>query len=122
MNPANPLLFLLIGLVAGVLSGMFGIGGGVVIVPALVFLARLTPESATGTSLASLLLPVGVLGAMRYWQGGHVQVAAALWIAAGLAVGAWGGASLALSLDPRQLQRGFAVFLVAVAVHLWTAA
>lgn len=122
MTPANPLLFLLIGLVAGVLSGMFGIGGGVVIVPALVFLARLTPESATGTSLASLLLPVGVLGAMRYWQGGHVQVAAALWIAAGLAVGAWGGASLALSLDPRQLQRGFAVFLVAVAVHLWTAA
>ncbi len=122
MNSANPLLFLLIGLVAGVLSGMFGIGGGVVIVPALVFLARLTPESATGTSLASLLLPVGVLGAMRYWQGGHVQVSAALWIAAGLAVGAWGGASLALSLDPRQLQRGFAVFLVAVAVHLWTAA
>jgi len=122
MSPASPFLYLVIGLVAGVLSGMFGIGGGVVIVPALVFLARQTPQSATGTSLASLLLPVGILGAWRYWQGGHVQVTAALWIAAGLAVGAWGGAAMALTLDPRQLQRGFAVFLVAVAVHLWTAA
>ncbi|HPV73821.1 MAG: sulfite exporter TauE/SafE family protein [Gemmatimonadetes bacterium] len=115
----SPLLFLLIGLVAGVLSGMFGIGGGVVIVPALVLLARLSPEAATGTSLALLLLPVGLLGAMRYWQSGHVRVEAALWVAAGLAIGAWGGAVLALSLDARQLQRAFAVFLVAVAVHLW---
>lgn len=118
----SPLLFVLIGLVAGVLSGMFGIGGGVVIVPALVLLARLSPEAATGTSLASLLLPVGLLGAMRYWQSGHVRVEAALWVAAGLAIGAWGGAALALTLDARQLQRAFAVFLVAVAVHLWVAA
>lgn len=121
MSP-SPLRFVLIGLAAGVLSGLFGIGGGVVIVPALVFLARLSPEAATGTSLASLLLPVGALGALKYWQSGHVRVAAALWIAAGLALGAWGGASVALSLDPRQLQRAFAVFLVAVAVHLWVAA
>lgn len=119
---AFPLRFLLIGLTAGVLSGLFGIGGGVVIVPALVFIGGLAPEAATGTSLASLLLPVGALGALRYWQSGHVRVAAALWIAAGLAVGAWGGASMALSMDPRQLQRAFAVFLVAVAVHLWVAA
>ncbi len=118
----SPLRFLLIGLTAGVLSGLFGIGGGVVIVPALVFVAGLSPEAATGTSLASLLLPVGALGAMRYWQSGHVRVEAALWIAAGLAVGAWGGASLALSLDPRQMQRAFSVFLVAVAVHLWVSA
>lgn len=118
----SPIRFVLIGLVAGILSGMFGIGGGVVIVPALVFLARMSPEAATGTSLASLLLPVGLLGAMRYWQSGHVRIAAALWIAAGLALGAWGGASLALTLEPRQLQRAFAVFLVAVAVHLWATA
>lgn len=118
----SPLRFLLIGLAAGVLSGLFGIGGGVVIVPALVFVAGLSPEAATGTSLASLLLPVGALGAFKYWQSGHVHVAVALWIAVGLAVGAWGGASVALSLDPRQLQRAFAVFLVAVAIHLWMAA
>ncbi|MBK6308728.1 MAG: sulfite exporter TauE/SafE family protein [Gemmatimonadetes bacterium] len=114
----SPLLFLLIGLVAGVLSGMFGIGGGVVIVPALVLLARLSPEAATGTSLALLLLPVGLLGAMRYWQSGHVRVEAAPGSPPGSRL-AWGGAVLALSLDARQLQRAFAVFLVAVAVHLW---
>ena len=60
------LLFLLIGRAAGVLSGLFGIGGGVLIVPALIFLARLQPTMATGTSLAALLLPVGALGAWQY--------------------------------------------------------
>jgi len=64
------IVFLLIGLGAGVLSGLFGIGGGVVIVPALIFIARMQPQSATGTSLAALLLPVGALGAYGRHQAG----------------------------------------------------
>jgi uncharacterized membrane protein YfcA len=113
------MLFLLIGLVAGVLAGLFGIGGGVVIVPALILLARQQPQAATGTSLAALLLPVGALGAWQYWRHGAVDLRAALFVALGLLVGAWAGAALGLGLPPRALQRGFAAFLVLVAAQMW---
>ncbi len=65
------LIYLAIGLVAGVLSGLFGIGGGVVIVPALILLARMPTLTATGTSLGALLLPVGALGAWTYYKNSH---------------------------------------------------
>lgn len=111
--------FLAIGLAAGLLSGLFGIGGGVLIVPALIMVARMKPETAIGTSLASLLLPVGALGAWHYYQSGFVEIAPALWIALGLASGAWLGAHVALRLPEQDLQRAFAIFLVFVAGHLW---
>jgi uncharacterized membrane protein YfcA len=111
--------YLAIGVVAGILSGLFGIGGGVVIVPALMLVAAMKPEMATGTSLASLLLPVGALGAWHYYRFGFVEVRPALWIALGLAVGALLGAHIALRLPARDLQRAFAVFLVFVAIHMW---
>lgn len=111
--------FLAIGIIAGVLSGMFGIGGGVVIVPMLMLVAGMKPEMATGTSLASLLLPVGALGAFHYYRNGWVEIHPALWIALGLTVGAFLGAHLALKLPARDLQRAFAVFLVFVAIHMW---
>jgi uncharacterized membrane protein YfcA len=116
------LLFLLIGLGAGVLSGLFGIGGGVVIVPALVFLARMPVLTATGTSLGSLLLPVGALGALTYYRSGNLNVRAALLIALGLFLGAYVGAKLAQTLTPVQLKRMFALFLVAVAARVWWSA
>ena len=114
--------YLAIGGIAGILSGLFGIGGGVVIVPALLLIARMKPETATGTSLAALLLPVGALGAYRYYRSGFLDLPVALKLAAGLFVGAWVGAHLALKLSPRDLQRAFAVFLVVVAGHLWNSA
>jgi uncharacterized membrane protein YfcA len=114
--------FLVIGLVAGLLSGLFGIGGGVVIVPALITIARMAPEAATGTSLAALLLPVGALGAWHYYRHGFLDLRAAMAIAAGLFLGAWLGANVALKLPARELQQGFAVFLVLVAAHLWMSA
>jgi uncharacterized membrane protein YfcA len=113
------LVFIGIGFFAGILSGIFGIGGGVVIVPALIFLARLTPLTATGTSLAALLLPVGALGAWEYYKKGHLNIPAALMIAVGLFLGAWLGAKLAQQLSPTQLKRAFAVFLVLVATRMW---
>jgi uncharacterized protein len=116
------LLFLLIGLGAGVLSGLFGIGGGVVIVPALLLLARMPALTATGTSLGALLLPVGALGALTYYRSGHLNVRAALLIAIGLFFGAWLGAMLAQALTPVQLKRLFALFLVAVAARVWWSA
>ena len=113
------LVFIAIGFFAGILSGLFGIGGGVVIVPALIFFARLTPISATGTSLAALLLPVGALGAWEYYRKGHLNISAALFVALGLFLGAWIGARLAQHLSPVQLKRAFAVFLVLVAGRMW---
>jgi uncharacterized membrane protein YfcA len=114
--------FLAIGVITGLLSGLFGIGGGVVIVPALILVAGMKPEMAIGTSLASLLLPVGALGAWHYYQHGYVEIRPALWIAIGLTLGAFLGAHVALRLPVRDLQRVFAVFLAFIAVHLcWTA-
>lgn len=112
-------IFLLIGLGAGVLSGLFGIGGGVVIVPALIFLARLQPQTATGTSLAALLLPVGALGAWEYYKTGNLNLGAALLIALGLFVGAGFGARWSLALSAVALRRAFAVFLALIAVRMW---
>ena len=114
--------YIAIGLAAGILSGMFGIGGGVVIVPALLLVGKMAPERATGTSLAALLLPVGALGAWHYYRHGYLDLRVAFLIAAGLFLGAWLGAHLALRLPARDLQRAFALFLVLVAVHLWTSA
>ena len=116
------LLFLAIGLLAGVLSGLFGIGGGIVIIPALLFFARFDPQTATGTSLGAQLLPVGVLGALAFYRKGHVNVNASLLLALGLFLGAYFGANLALRLPTRDLQRGFALFLIVVAGKMWWSA
>jgi uncharacterized membrane protein YfcA len=113
------ILYIAIGLGAGVLAGLFGIGGGVVIVPALVLLARLEPQVATGTSLAALLLPVGALGAWAYYKQGFVQVKPALGIAIGLLFGAWFGARIAVGMSPLLLRRSFAVFLALIAGRMW---
>ena len=87
------LLLLAIGLGAGVLSGLFGIGGGIVIVPALIYFLKMPPQQAAGTSLAALVLPIGAaIGAATYYRTGNLQVRDALYIVAGMAVGAWLGA------------------------------
>lgn len=111
--------FLLIGLVAGVLAGMFGIGGGIVIVPLLMFVGRMSPQRATGTSLAALLLPVGILGAWEYHKNGRIDVTAAALVAVGLTIGALFGAKIAIAMSSQTLQRAFAVLLVVVAIRMW---
>jgi uncharacterized protein len=116
------LIFLCIGLTAGVLSGLFGLGGGILIVPALVFLAKFPTRIALGTSLGALLLPVGLLGAYTYWENGDLDVRASLLIAAGLFLGAYVGARLAQVLPPAALQRLFAVFILVMAIQLWVKA
>ncbi len=116
------ILFIAIGLAAGVLAGMFGIGGGIVIGPALILLAKFQPQLATGTSLGALLLPVGALGAWEYYRRGNLNITAAMWIALGLFLGAWFGARLAHSLSGPQLQKAFAIFLVLIAIRVWVKA
>jgi len=110
---------LLIGLVAGVLSGMFGIGGGVVVVPALVLLMGYGQKTATGTSLLALLLPVGALAAVSYSRAGHVNVRSGLLVALGIFAGTLAGATFALGRAEGTLRRLFAVLLAALAVRLF---
>lgn len=112
-------LFLVIGAFAGVLSGMFGIGGGIVIVPALILLAKFPPHQATGTSLAIFLLPVGLLGAYTYYKEGNVRVVPALLIALGVFCGSYFGSRISQQLSPIVLKRGFSLLLVAVATRMW---
>jgi hypothetical protein len=116
------LLLLGLGLVAGVLSGLFGIGGGLVVVSALVLVGRWPILQATGTSLGALLLPVGLLGAMEYHRRGLLDVKASALIALGIFLGVWFGAKLAIGTPPATLQRMFAVFLVFMAVRMWLGA
>lgn len=113
------LLYLALGATAGILAGLFGIGGGVLMVIGMVGLMKLPLPTATGTSLAAMLLPVGVLGAMEYYRRGQVEVRGAILLALGLTVGAWLGARLAGETTPRVLQRLFAVFLLTMAVRMW---
>lgn len=108
-----------VGLAAGVLAGLFGVGGGILIVPALVLLADFPQKTALGTSLGALLLPVGLLGAYTYWQHGNLDVRASLLVALGLFFGAYGGARLAHVIPGPVLQRMFAVFMVLMAARLW---
>lgn len=114
------LLLIAIGVGAGVLSGIFGIGGGIVIVPALIYLAKMTPQQAAGTSLAALVLPLGAaVGAMAYYKAGHLQPKDALYLAIGMAIGAYFGAQIATTVDALVLRRMFAVLMVLMAMKLW---
>jgi len=111
-------LVALLGLLAGVVSGLFGVGGAIVIIPGLVLIANLPQHTAHGTSLAALLLPVGLLGAIEYYKRGQVNIAFAAVIAVGLLIGAYFGARLAGSIPDAMLRKAFGVFLLLVSVKL----
>jgi uncharacterized protein len=108
----------LIGLAGGVLSGLFGIGGGLIIVPGLILLLGMSQKQAAGTSLAALLLPVGILGAIEYWRAGYVDVRLAILLAIGLLIGAFLGARLAILIPAELIQRAFGILLVLVGIRL----
>lgn len=109
---------LLIGVGVGVLSGLFGIGGGIAMVPALVLLLGFDQKTATGTSLAALLLPVAALSVAEYAKAGHVRFSVAFLMAAGIFAGSLVGAKIALGSSDQLLRRLFALVLVATAVRL----
>ena len=111
---------LLVGTLAGVFAGMFGIGGGLIIVPALALLYGMKQHAAVGTSLGALLLPVGALSAWVYWRNGNVNVKYSVLLAAGLLVGAFVGAKLVEPVSDVTLRRMFGAFLLIVSVRmLW---
>lgn len=117
IDPSTMTSMLLVGLAAGVLSGMFGIGGGLVIVPALVIVMGLTQKAATGTSLFALLLPVGLLGVVEYYRRGDARLDYGLLLVPGLFFGAFLGARLTQDIPDLYLKRIYAGFLIVVACY-----
>lgn len=108
----------LLGLGAGVLSGLFGIGGGIIIVPGLVYLFGFSQHKAQGTSLVALLLPVGILAVLRYYKAGHIEFSSGLLLALGLFLGAYFGANVANSLPTLLLKRLFGGLFLIIAIHM----
>jgi len=107
---------LILGILAGVLSGLFGIGGGIIMVPALIAVFGLDMLNANATSLAAMLLPVGIFGVITYYKAGYINVRNALWISVGLLMGSFFGAELAVSVDVKVLSKLYAAFLLYIAV------
>jgi uncharacterized membrane protein YfcA len=115
MSTETVLLLLVIGIAAGVLSGMVGVGGGLIVVPALVFFLGFTQHQAQGTSLGLLLLPVGILAVINYYNKGNIDIRVIAVMSIAFVLGGWIGSKIALSLSQETLRKVFAVFLFYVA-------
>ena len=110
---------LAIGVAAGILAGMVGVGGGIIIVPALVYFFKMDQHTAQGTSLAVLLPPTGLLAFLRYYKAGHVDVGIALAIIVGVLLGGYFGGGWAQAVSGPALRKGFAVFMFVVALNMF---
>lgn len=118
MDTQTLIILIIIGIAAGVLGGMVGVGGGIIIVPALVFFLGFSQKMAQGTSLGILLLPVGLFGVMQYYKEGYVDMKVVLIISAGFLIGSLLGSKLALNLPQETVKKIFAILLIVVAVKM----
>lgn len=110
---------ILLGLLAGYLSGLVGIGGGIVMVPVLVILFGFTQHKAQGTTLALLMIPVGIFGVMNYYKAGNVDFKTALLLCCGFVIGSYLGSKTAISLSQDTLRKVFAVLMLVVAIRMF---
>ena len=117
-NNVSFLLLSLIGIVAGLMSGFLGLGGGIIIVPALVYFAKFSQQSATGTSLAILLPPIGLAATMEYYRKGHVDLRAAFIIAIFLVIFSWISAHFANKLNEPHLKLAFGIFMMLMGLYI----
>ncbi|NCI46039.1 sulfite exporter TauE/SafE family protein [Sediminibacterium soli] len=118
MNLTTILLLVLIGLAAGFLSGLVGIGGGIIIVPALVMLMGFSQKQAQGTSLGILLLPVGILAVMQYYKQGYLDIKYVAIVAAAFVLGSLFGSKLALLISDAKMKKVFAIVMLVLAVKM----
>lgn len=111
-------ILLIIGLAAGIMGGLVGIGGGIVIVPALIYFLSFSQKEAQGTSLGILLLPIGILGVWQYYKAGYVDMRIVWLVAAGFLAGSYFGSKIALSLPQETVKKIFAILMIAVALKM----
>jgi len=112
------LIMILIGIAGGILSGLMGVGGGIILIPLMIFFLGLSQRVAQGTSLAILLLPIGILAVWKYHQANSIEFRIAAFVALGFVLGAYLGAVFAEQLNDATLKRVFAVFLIAVGAKM----
>jgi len=112
------ILYLLLGLAGGISSGLLGIGGAVIIVPALVYLFGLGQHQAQGTTLALMLPPIGLLAAWTYYKQGYVQIPIAIFVCIGFFIGGWLGAREAVTLSAGLLRKFFGIALFLISLHM----
>ncbi len=117
-NMETVIILLIIGLVAGVLSGMVGIGGGIVIVPALVYFLTYSQHQAQGTVLFMFLLPIGILGVFNYYNAGHIEFKTAFIMASTFFVGSYFGSKISIGIDQATLKKVFGVILFLVSLKM----
>lgn len=111
-------LIMIIGFAAGMLGGMIGIGGGLIVVPALVYFLSFSQHKAQGTSLGLLVLPVAILGVINYYKKGYVDVKAVGLLSIGFILGSFLGSKWALNLPQESLKKLFAIFLLILAIKM----
>jgi uncharacterized membrane protein YfcA len=114
----NTVLSLVLGVAVGIISGLIGLGGGVFIIPALVYGFGMSQHKAQGTSLGALLAPIGLLAFIQYYKAGNVDLRAAVMIAIGFLVGGHFGGHWAQLVSENILRRGFAVLLIVMGIHM----
>lgn len=118
MSTSMILILIVIGIITGVMAGMLGIGGAIIMIPALVFLLGISQQSAQGTSLAVMLPPVGILAAYNYYKAGQVNIKFAVILAVFFLVGSYFGSKLALTLPQPVLKKIFGILLLLVAAKM----
>jgi uncharacterized membrane protein YfcA len=118
MDTQTILIIILIGIAAGVLGGLVGVGGGIIIVPSLVYLLGFTQQKAQGTSLALILLPVGIIGVWLYYKQGNVDTRVVWFLALGFLLGSYFGSKIALSLPQETVKKIFACLMILIAIKM----
>jgi uncharacterized protein len=118
MNLTTIVILVLIGLMAGVFGGMFGVGGAIIMIPALVYFLGVDQHTAQGTSLAVMLPPIGLFAAYNYYKEGQVNIWYAIIIAVTFMIGGYFGSKLALSLPENLMKKIFGIFLLLTALRL----
>jgi uncharacterized protein len=118
MSVSMLIILIAIGIITGVMAGMLGIGGAIIMIPALVFFMGFSQQMAQGTSLAVMLPPVGILAAYNYYKAGHVDIKIALILAGAFLIGSYFGSKYALTLPQATLKRIFGILLLLVAAKM----
>lgn len=112
------IILIAIGIAGGLVSGLFGVGGGIIMVPAFVFVLGMSQHQAQGTSVALMLFPIGVLAAYNYYKMGNVDIKAALIVAATFVIGGYFGSKLSLQLDAQLLKKLFGSLMLIASIKL----
>lgn len=118
MDVQTILIIITVGIAAGILSGLVGVGGGLVIVPSLVYFIGFSQKTAQGTSLGLIMLPVGILGVLQYYKQGHVDFRVVGILAMGFILGSFFGSKVALSLSQETVKKIFACLMILIAIKM----